>query len=426
MGKRSRFAGTQHFAIAAALGLALAGAGGAPALAQHHHGHGHGAHKADAKATPKCIETTLACASTATPAFAPDGALWLTYAAAGHIMVARSPDGGATFESPIDITGAAVQLDWGPDSRPKIAIASDGAITVAYATFKDKAFNGQVFVAQAETGKPFTPPRPITTDPESQRFETIGLDPDGHVFAAWIDKRNRPAARAAGRKYAGAALAYTWLTGPNAGKDASETYLAKDNTCECCRLSLAFAAPGRPAVLFRNIFEGSIRDHAVITFDDARRPGPVQRVSDDGWMTEACPHHGPTLSISPTGSYHATWFTSGAKRQGLFYARADDGRAAFGAPMPIGDANKQASRPAVIATRDTAYIVWKEFDGDRTALRSMRSADDGRTWSAPVTVATTDGEGDHPLLIENKGRVFISWLSKGREGYRLIELGKGA
>ena len=45
---------------------------------------------------------------------------------------------------------------------------------------------------------------------------------------------------------------------------------------------------------------------------------------------------------------------------------------------------------------------------------------------SPVTVATTDGEGDHPLLIENKGRVFISWLSKGREGYRLIELGKGA
>jgi len=424
MGKHHRFAGTRHFAIAAACALAFAGIGQTPALAQHHHGHG--AQKSGAKAAPKCTETTLACASTATPAFGPDGALWLTYAAAGHILVARSADGGATFEDPIQITSAPLQLDWGPDSRPKIAIGHDGAITIAFATFKDKAFNGQVFVSHSAVGQPFTPPRPITTDPESQRFETVTLDPDGHVFAAWIDKRNRPTARAAGRKYAGAALAYTWLTGPNKGKDASETFVAKDNTCECCRLGVAFAGPGRPAVLFRNIFEGSVRDHAVITFDDARTPGTLQRVSDDAWTTEACPHHGPSLSIAPTGSYHVTWFTNGAKRQGLFYARADNARAAFAEPMPIGDANRQASRPAVIATRDAAYIVWKEFDGDKTSLRSMRSADDGRSWSAPVTVATTDGDGDHPLLIENGGRVFISWLSKGREGYRLIELGKGA
>lgn len=407
---------------AAALGLSFCFLNG-HAFAQHHHGH---APKADAKAAAKCTETTLACASTATPAFGPDGALWLTYAAAGHVMLVRSPDAGASFEDPIDITRTAVQLDWGPDSRPKIAIDAQGAITIAYATFKDKAFNGQVFVAHSAVGQPFTAPRPITSDPESQRFEAIALDPDGHVFAAWIDKRNRPAARAAGRKYPGAALAYTWLTGPNAGKDASETFLVKDNTCECCRLGLAFAGPGRPALLFRNIFAGSIRDHAVITFDEARKPGPVQRVSDDGWATEACPHHGPSLSISPTGSYHATWFTNGAKRQGLFYARAENGGAIFGEPVPIGEAGRQASRPAVIATREAAYIVWKEFDGDTTSLRSMRSADDGKTWSPPTTVATSDGEGDHPLLVAHEGRIFVSWLSKGREGYRLIELGKGA
>lgn len=393
------------------------------ASAQHH---GHGAPKADSKGAAACAETTLACASTATPAFAPDGSLLLAYAAAGHVMLVRSRNEGRTFEPAIDITGAALQLDWGPDSRPKIAVDAQGAITLAYAVFKDKAFNGQVFVTRAGDGKTFDTPRPVTTDPESQRFETLTLDPQGHVFAAWIDKRNRPAARAAGRKYAGAALAYTWLTGPNAGKDASETSLAKDNTCECCRLGVAFAGPGRPAVLFRNIFDGSIRDHAVITFDDARTPGPLQRVSDDDWRTEACPHHGPSLSISPAGSYHATWFTNGSKRQGLFYARAENGHAAFGIPMPIGDPAKQASRPAVLATHDAAYIVWKEFDGNRTSLRSMRSGDDGKTWSTPVTIASTEGEGDHPLLIAAKGRVFISWLTKGPEGYRLIELGKGA
>ena len=32
------------------------------------------------------------------------------------------------------------------------------------------------------------------------------------------------------------------------------TSIALDNTCECCRLGVAFAGPGKPAVVFRNIY----------------------------------------------------------------------------------------------------------------------------------------------------------------------------
>ena len=130
--------------------------------------------------------------------------------------------------------------------------------------------------------------RPDTT---SQRFEVAGVDPAGRVFAAWLDKRNVAKARAAGRAYPGAALAYAWEDG-DAG--FGDTSIALDNTCECCRLGLAFAGAGRPAVVFRNIFPGSVRDHGVITFRDPATPGPVRRVSVDDWKIEACPHHGPS------------------------------------------------------------------------------------------------------------------------------------
>ena len=46
-----------------------------------------------------------------------------------------------------------------------------------------------------------------------QRFEIAAVDPKGRVFAAWLDKRNGPAARAAGKPYPGAALAYAWEDG---------------------------------------------------------------------------------------------------------------------------------------------------------------------------------------------------------------------
>ena len=41
-----------------------------------------------------CAEPTLKCASKVTPTFAPDGSLWLAWAAAGKVSVARSLDLG--------------------------------------------------------------------------------------------------------------------------------------------------------------------------------------------------------------------------------------------------------------------------------------------------------------------------------------------
>ena len=43
-----------------------------------------------------------------------------------------------------------MNLDWGPDARPKIAIDRQGRIALAFSTFKDKAFNGQVLTTRSE------------------------------------------------------------------------------------------------------------------------------------------------------------------------------------------------------------------------------------------------------------------------------------
>ena len=80
----------------------------------------------------------------------------------------------------------------GSGGRPKIAVDRDGRVFVAFAIFKDKAFNGQVFYTRSlDGGRSFATPAPITANPESQRFEAIALDADGSLFAAWLDKRNR-------------------------------------------------------------------------------------------------------------------------------------------------------------------------------------------------------------------------------------------
>jgi len=376
--------------------------------------HNHGADQ------PSCTDPGLACATKVTPAFAPDGALWLAWAAGGLVSVARSSDLGRSFAPPVALNANPLDLDWGPDARPKIVVGRDGRISVAFARFRDQRFNGEVFYSRSsDGGRTFAKPLPITPNVESQRFEALALDADGSVFAAWLDKRNRVPAAARNEKYPGAALAFAWSSDHGAG--VSDTRIAHDNTCECCRLGVAFAGPGRPAIVFRNIFGEMVRDHAVMTFADRQTPGPVYRVSVDDWATEACPHHGPSLAIARDGSYHVAWFTNGRARRGLFYARSTDGGQTFSEPMPIGRPDRAPSHPYLIATDGALWLAWKEFDGEETSVPSMVSHDNGRTWSAPKVAAKTTDSSDLPLLATDGRNAFLSWQTKA-DGYRLMPL----
>ena len=377
---------------------------GGTAAAQHQHGKpGAGAPEA----------------FTAAPAFGPDGTLWLVRPMVDRIVVTHSRDLGKTFSQPVMVTPEPMNLDWGPDARARIVVDDKGGLVVTFGTFQDKNFNGRAYFARStDNGASFTRPRPITADTTSQRFEVAGVDPSGRVFAAWLDKRNVASARAAGRAYPGAALAYAWEDG---AADFGGTAIALDNACECCRIGLAFAGAGRPAVAFSNIFPGSVRDHAVITFQDEKTPGPVRRVSVDDWKIEACPHQGPSLAIAPDGSYHVAWFTDGAARKGVFYARADSADAPFSVPRALSKLDRQPARPYLLASGSALHLVWKEFDGTKAVVRWQVSHDSGRQWTEARTVADTEDASDHPILVADRQRVYLSWLTK-IEGYRLIPL----
>jgi len=369
---------------------------------------------------PDCAEPSLRCATKATPTFAPDGTFWLAFTAAGRVLIARSIDLGRTFTSLVALNQEPLDVDWGPDARPKITVDREGRAFAAFAHFRNQNFDGQVLYARSiDGGRSFAPPRPITSDPQSQRFEALALDRDGSLFVAWLDKRNRPTAKAGNVKYAGAALAFAWAH--SNWEDLSEARIARDHTCECCRLAIAFAAADRPVVMFRNVFEPNVRDHAVITFTDRNTPGPLYRVSTDDWRTEACPHHGPSLAVSESGTYHVAWFTNGLARKGLFYARSADGGRTFSNPMPVGAAEHGPSHPYLLAVKGALWLAWKEFDGEKTSAWIMVSRNDGNSWSAPRRIAQTAETSDQALLVSNGLDVFVSWLTK-REGYRLLAL----
>jgi Neuraminidase (sialidase) len=112
-----------------------------------------------------------------------------------------------------------------------------------------------------------------------------------------------------------------------------------------------------------------------------------------------------------------SWYTNGKVRKGLFYARSQDGGKTFSDPLPVGQPNRNPSRPYVIAGPHSTVIVWKEFDGEKTTINLMTSHDDGKTWSAPKVISSTSDTSDHPLLVSDGRRSYLSWMTKA-DGYR--------
>ncbi|TWI70940.1 hypothetical protein IQ16_03354 [Bradyrhizobium huanghuaihaiense] len=185
----------------------------------------HGQHASEAA----CDEPTLRCATKVTPAFGPDGTLWLVWMAGGQVSVASSQDAGRSFSTPTQVTAKQLNLDWGPDARPKIVVDRKGGIALAFSIFRDEAFSGQVlYTRSVDHGKSFAELKPITASNESQRFEALALDQDGTVFAAWLDKRNRVLAKEAGQKYEGAGLFFA--SSSDGGTTYAEARLAREGT----------------------------------------------------------------------------------------------------------------------------------------------------------------------------------------------------
>ncbi|MCC7122891.1 MAG: exo-alpha-sialidase [Gammaproteobacteria bacterium] len=303
---------------------------------------------------------------------------------------------------------------------PQLVIDARGRIVVAYSVFRDDDWNAQVLVSTSQDGgQRFSAPRAIGANPASQRFPALAFAPDGALFAAWIDKRLVAEAAKQGRKPKGASIAYAWSD--DGGSTFSAPAIAHAESCECCRIGAAVPARDRPVIAFRAVYGQQVRDHALLAFDARSVPGALRRVADDNWVTDACPHHGPSLAVDGHGTMHVAWYTQGRARSGTFYARSADGGKRFSTPMAIGRDEQRSGRPYLLAAATTVWMTWKEFDGETSTVHGRISQDSGETWSAAVELARTRGYSHHPMLTRRDGRTYLSWLTHD-EGYRLVPL----
>jgi hypothetical protein len=380
-------------------------------------------------ASPYCAaeEATpsVHCGRTPTAAFDNDGNLWVAFEVGGRVYVSTAEDDPDALSMPVPVNEDTEEIDVNGENRPKIAIGPGGEVYVSWTRKLPGGFNGEIrFSRSLDGGSSFEPARTINDDGlvTGHRFETLLVDADGTVFLAWIDKRELVAAKAAGEEYAGAAVYYSVST------DRGETFVANrrvsSHSCECCRIAASETPGGEVALFYRGIFGDNIRDHAFAMIDAEGVTKPMRRATDDDWYIEGCPHHGPAIASAGENAFDLAWFTNGRNRSGVHYARfrPDDGK--LQQLIPVSTA-ASAGHPSLARVPGRLLLAWKEFTGERTEVRLIESGDDGRSWSEPATLASTQRDSDHPFLVARGSDVFLSWHSAD-EGLRIVPIVKRA
>lgn len=260
---------------------------------------------------------------------------------------------GKTLGSPIVIPNSSKIQPHG-ENLPKIIFKPSGEIIALWGASNPAAKNkyaGLVSYTQSfDEGKTWTNPKSLTDDTASfdQRYYDVALLPDGEAAVIWLDNRKTTTKE-------GSALYFAKTDGKNGFRNER---MISQQCCPCCRTDLFVDSKGSIHALYRGIIEDSIRDMVhIVSLDGAKTFTTPERINEDNWVINGCPHTGPTMTENNEGLHYA-WYTGG-KTAGCFYKESSNGKSAVQKPVNI---SRRGSHPqmATLPNNDLV-IVWDEL-----------------------------------------------------------------
>ena len=132
----------------------------------------------------------------------------------------------------------------------------------------------------------------------------------------------------------------------------------------------------------------------------------------------------PMFALSPAGKRAVAWVSApGGGTDGRLYvstgAAPSELRDSLGPIEPHGEAPPKLSY-GPDGTLYALYAVGKVVPGRRfpmSSLRLAKSADDGKTWTAPVTIASDSAFGTrnfHAMHVAGDGSLYVAWLESNQ------------
>lgn len=165
----------------------------------------------------------------------------------------------------------------------------------------------------------------------------------------------------------------------------------------------------QPLVFFRNVFERSERDHALVRVQHGQAQ-PLERINLDRWQLNGCPHQGPDM-LHMQGITHFAWFSH---NQLGYRFQTLDGK--LSRAIKVGQAGSQ--HPSFTYLKGVLYLAYQQYGDESMNIWLQSSKDNGQRWNNAKIIASTQGGSDYPFLVNAGKQVQLVWLTQ-LEGLRL-------
>lgn len=145
-------------------------------------------------------------------------------------------------------------------------------------------------------------------------------------------------------------------------------------------------------------------------------------------------HGFSSIGAAPNGDVYAVWLdgreeTASSETFAVYIARSRNQGASFEANHPVARSACPCCRPRVaLGANGEIYVAWrKDFPGDIRDMVVSASHDGGETFAPEVRVADDGWQlrgcpHSGPSMIESGGRLYVAWLTEGRERRPRIQL----
>ena len=338
---------------------------------------------------------------------------------------------------------------YGGDNRAKFTVGSDASVTAIWAATLPEFRTGEMRVAHTANGNAaFGPSLRLNDDeiPVNHAFATIATSPNGKVYAAWIDGRNRefirmgePISPAQMRKdipmrdltipdsilrqpprprkiYKHENAQLFMAVSEDGGKTFGPNYpITGLRVCPCCVPNIAFLDGGESVIVsYRYVTEDHLRDNVVVRSTDGGKTfGDPIYISEDGWVAKFCPHAGASLVADRNGRLHTAWFTVGRQDSdaGIYYAFSDDGGLTFSSRQLIAKSpvHTVLHTQVIVDSDARVWAVWENIIDQRPQIFLAHRARDETDWSRTYQVSDGSMVAMLPTLATRASKVYVAW-----------------
>jgi hypothetical protein len=350
------------------------------------------------------------------------GALSLLKVENKDLWLQTSFDGGDSFEERVRVNDVPGEVSSHHESSPQMVVRTRSEFYVLWQTRRaDTDGSALRFAKSVNWGESFS--KAIDVDKSvpasSQSFYSMNVSPEGVIYVAWLDGRDRERGRP------GTSAVYI-ARSANKGVSFEPPVRVSMNVCPCCRPSIAFGADKTVHVAWRGVVDDNVRDIYVSTSADAGatwREGV--RVAEDNWKLNGCPHSGATMATAGSRLFIA-WSTVREGKAQVYLASSEDGGKTFRSRMQLAEGVIDPNHPSMLMAGDKVAVV---FQGRQAEANQgwgpvgawYREVDSDGRLSKLIRIGNAQKSASYPVLaFEEPGRIFVAWTEAGEEAPHVI------